>query len=80
MAELQGDKLKTLDEVISEHEVFGVKSDVLPHLYAYRRLLKDSKQWKEDSKIMNALRCGGVDNWEGYEYSMEEFYSPDEDE
>ena len=33
----------------------------------YQRLLKDSKK-------LNALENGGVDNWGGYDYAMENFY------
>ena len=28
----------------------------------------------EDSKVLDALRAGGVDNWEWYEASLEEHY------
>lgn len=32
----------------------------------------------EDSKVLNALRAGGVDNWEWYGASLEDHYEEDE--
>ena len=28
----------------------------------------------DSNRKLNALKCGGVDNWEGYSYSLSEFY------
>lgn len=28
----------------------------------------------DSNRKLNALECGGVDNWEGYSYSLSEFY------
>lgn len=41
-------------------------------LKEYRELLKDSRK-------LAALEAGGVDNWEWYSESLEEFYKEEED-
>ena len=38
----------------------------------YERLLKDSAK-------LQALENGGVDNWQGYSYAMEEYYKDGEE-
>lgn len=29
------------------------------------------KKFKEDSELLEALQCAGVDNWTGWDYAME---------
>lgn len=35
--------------------------------------IEDLKKLEEDSLLLNALCCGGVDNWEGYSIALDEF-------
>jgi hypothetical protein len=37
----------------------------------YERLLDKERK-------LSALECGGVDNWEGYSYAMEEYYNEED--
>jgi len=39
----------------------------------YDRLLAESRK-------LNALECYGVDNWDGYDYAMSEYFGEDEEE
>ena len=35
--------------------------------------IEELKKLKEDSLLLDALCCGGVDNWEGYSFALEEY-------
>jgi hypothetical protein len=35
-------------------------------------------QLLEDQKLLNALRAGGVDNWEGWDYAMDIYNGEEE--
>jgi len=39
---------------------------------------KEYEQLLSDSKELQCLDNAGVDNWEGYEYAMAEFYNKEE--
>ncbi len=39
---------------------------------------KEYDQLIDDQKVLNALRAGGVDNWEGYDDSLESLWEIDE--
>jgi hypothetical protein len=41
--------------------------------------LKEYRTLRDSADILNALECGGVDSWEGYELSLEEYYDQDEE-
>jgi hypothetical protein len=49
----------------------------------YLAVTTASKDWieelKKDSAVLHALYAGGVDNWEGYELSLEEMNEEDEE-
>jgi hypothetical protein len=34
---------------------------------------------QEDSEILDALRAGGVDNWDGYDFALEDWRNQNED-
>ncbi len=36
---------------------------------------KEYERLVEDSKVLDALHAGGVDNWEWYDESLEQYYS-----
>ena len=35
---------------------------------------REYAELQEDSAFLNCLRNAGVDNWEGYEFALEEFH------
>lgn len=35
--------------------------------------IEELKKLKEDSLLLDVLRCGGVDNWEGYSIALDEY-------
>jgi hypothetical protein len=39
---------------------------------------KEYDELCEDSLILNYLRNGGVDNWEGYDFAMEDYFKDKE--
>ena len=39
---------------------------------------KEYDELLHDSKVLNALECGGVDNWQWYEESMKELWAEEE--
>lgn len=41
-------------------------------LKKYKRLLKSEEK-------LNCLEAAGVDNWEGYDFAMEDFYDDDDE-
>ncbi len=40
---------------------------------------EEYKQLKKDQKMLRALEAGGVDNWEWYEDSLEQFWAEEEE-
>lgn len=35
--------------------------------------IEELKRLEEDSLLLDALCCGGVDNWEGYSFALDEY-------
>lgn len=42
--------------------------------------LKEYNSLVEDSIMLEALQCAGVDNWQGYDFAMETFREMNEEE
>lgn len=52
---------------LEEPSILIKKSDFEIFQKEYKRIL-------ERSKILDCLEAAGVDNWEGYDFAMEEYY------
>lgn len=51
-----------------------VRAFVHGYLSAWEKAVEEYADLLEDSKKLQALEAGGVDNWEWYDLSLEEYY------
>ena len=41
--------------------------------------VKEYEELQDDSFLLNCLRNAGVDNWEGWDYALEEYHGENDD-
>lgn len=42
--------------------------------------IEEYLQLQDDARLLNCLRNAGVDNWEGWDFALEEYHEGNEDD
>lgn len=71
------DLLKQLENNLELHEFPDLRSSGLELLLLIR---KQIAELEDDSFKLQCLENAGVDNWDGYDYAMEEYYAENPDD